>query len=204
MNLLFGSVSITRYKVQGKVKPPVIETIDRGLNENKISEIDETDSEKVAGWTTLETPFQPDFKGSTFVYGNYFVFSLRIDQKNIPSKVVKKHVAVESARRLAESGRNYLSKTEKQLVKDDVMKALIRKIPATPRIYDVIWNYEDSFLYFFSNLKAANEDLETLFTKSFHISLLRLFPYTNAYFSTALSDSDRDFLQKLEPTQFMK
>jgi recombination associated protein RdgC len=204
MNLIFGSVSITRYKVQGKVQTPVIETVTKGLNENKILEIDETESEKAVGWTPLETPFQPDFKRSPVVYENYFIFSLRIDQKKISAKVVNKHLAVEFARRLANNGRNYLSKTEKQLIKDDVLKGLIRKIPATPSIYDVIWNYEDSSLCFFSNLKAANEDLETLFFKSFHVSLSRLFPYTTAYFSTALSDSDRDVLQKLDSTQFIK
>lgn len=204
MNLLSGSVSITRYKVQGKVKPPVMETVVKGLNENRILEIDETETEKAVGWTTFETPFQPDFNASTFVYGNYFVFSLRIDQKNVPSKIVKKHMAVEAARRLAGSGRGYLTKIEKQVVKDDVTGALIRKIPATPNIYNVLWNYEESSLCFFSNLKAANEDLVTLFSKSFQMSLLRLFPYTSACFSAALSDLDRDFLQKLEPTQFIK
>jgi hypothetical protein len=78
------------------------------------------------------------------------------------------------------------------------------RIPATPNIYDLVWNYEDSVVWFFSNLKAANEELETLFAKSFNLSLIRLFPYTAAELSSDLSDSQRDKLQKISPTQFVK
>jgi DNA recombination-dependent growth factor C len=204
MSLLSSSVSLTRYKVHGKVEPPILNTVARGLKNHTISEIDENVSEKVVGWTSLEDPFRPDFDGSSFVYGDNFIFSLRIDKKNIPPKVIKKHCSIESTKRMAESGREYLSKTEKQIVKDHVIHTLSLRIPATPSIYDVIWNYENSYLWFFSNLKAVNEELETLFSKSFNISLLRLFPYTTAALSSGLSDSDRDVLLKSDPTQFIK
>ena len=204
MSLFSGSASITRYKVQGKMKPPVLETVASGLTNNTISEIDNQIPDTAVGWTSFEKPFQPDFSGSVFVYGNYFVFSLRIDKKNIAPKILKKHYAVEAAKRLADSGREYLSKTEKKLIKDHVINALSLRIPATPNIYDLVWNYEDSSVFFFSNLKAANEELETLFSKSFELSLIRMFPYTTAYLSAGLSDSQHDELQKISPTQIFK
>ena len=118
-------------------------------------------------------------------------------------KILKKHYTVEAAKRLADSGREYLSKTEKKLIKDHVIHALSLRIPATPNIYDLVWNYEDSSVWFFSNLKAANEEVETLFSKSFDLSLVRMFPYTAAYLSD-ISDSQRDELQKISPTQLFK
>ena len=124
MSLLSSSVSLTRYKVHGKVEPPILNTVARGLKNHTISEIDENVSEKVVGWTSLEDPFRPDFDGSSFVYGDNFIFSLRIDKKNIPPKVIKKHCSIESTKRMAESGRDYLSKTEKQIVKDHVIHTL--------------------------------------------------------------------------------
>jgi hypothetical protein len=204
MSLFSSSVSITRYKVRGKIKPPVLETVARGLTNNTISDIDNQISDMAVGWTSFEKPFQPDFSGSEFVYGNYFVFSLRIDKKNIALKILKKHYTVEAAKRLADSGREYLSKTEKKMIRDHVINALSLRIPATPNIYDSVWNYEDSSLCFFSNLKAANEELETLFSKSFDLSLIRMFPYTATYLSADLSDSQRDELQKISPTQIFK
>ena len=204
MSILSSSVSITRYKVHGKINAPIIDNISDGLKNNTILEIDNQISDKAIGWTSFDKPFQPDFNGSSFVYGNYFVFALRIDKKNIAAKVLKKHYTIEVAKRMADSGRDFLSKNEKKLVKEHVISKLSVRIPATPNIYDLVWNYEDAMIWFFSNLKAANEELETLFSKSFNLSLIRLFPYTAAELSANLSDSQRDELQKISPTQFVK
>ena len=202
MNLLSASISITRYKVEGRLKTPVLETVAAGLKKNAISEIDDQSLEKAVGWTSFEKPYQPDFSGSTYTYGSYLVFGLRIDKKRIPSKMVKKHFMIESARRLAESGRQYLSRNEKQTIKDHVIDRLNLKIPATPNVYDIIWNYEDSVLWFFSNLKAANEELETLFLRSFDLTLIRVIPYTAALLASGLTDTEKDILLKLSPTNF--
>ena len=204
MSLTSSSVSITQYQVQGQYNSQVIETVTAGLTQHTIAEIDQQVSDKAVGWTSFDKPFQPDFSGSAFVYGNYFVFSLRIDKKNIAPKILKKHYTVEAAKRLADSGREYLSQTEKKMIKDHVINALSLRIPATPNIYDLVWNYEDSSVWFFSNLKAANEELETLFSNSFDLSLIRTFPYTAAYLSTDISDSQRDELQKISATHFFK
>ena len=202
MSLLSASVSITRYKVEGKLKTPVTETVAAALKKNSISIIDDQSAEKVSGWTSFEKPYQPDFSGSSFVYAAYLVFALRIDKKTIPAKLIQKDFMIESARRLAESSRQYLSRNEKQTIKDHVIEALYLKVPAIPHVYDIIWNHEESALWFFSNLKAANEELETLFLRSFGLTLIRMFPYTAAQLSSDLSDTEKDILLKLAPTSF--
>jgi hypothetical protein len=52
-------------------------------------------------------------------------------------------------------------------------------------------------------LKAANEALETLFTRSFKLRLIRLFPYT-AGLQAGLSGPGKDSLDQLKPTLFME
>ena len=202
MGILSSSVSITRYQVKGHLAAPIIEKVANGLRKNAISEIDDDVSDKAVGWTSFHNPFGPDFSGSSFVYGNYFVFSLRIDKKSITPKLLKKHFAMESAKHLASSGRQFLSRNEKKVLKDHVIHRLSIRIPATPSIYDAIWNYEESCLWFFSNLKAANEELETLFSRSFQLTLIRLFPYTAVNLTMALSETEKDKLSGLSPTGF--
>ena len=202
MSLLSASVSITRYKIEGELKTPVTETVAAALKKNAISEIEDQSAGTMSGWTSFEKPYQPDFRGSNFVYAAYLVFALRIDKKTIPPKLIQKHFMIESARRLAESGRQYLSRNEKQTIKDQVVEGLYLKVPAVPHVYDIIWNYEESVLWFFSNLKAANEELETLFLRSFGLTLIRMFPYTAAQLSSDLSDTEKDILLKLAPTSF--
>lgn len=202
MALLSTSASITRYRVQGKIDDSIIETVAEGLRRNTISDIDEEASDMAVGWTTLESPYRPDFESSSVLIGTHFVFSLRIDKKSIPSKIVKKHISIEMDKRLAESGKEFLSRNEKQQIKELVVDRLSVKIPATPSVYDLAWSYEDQTLFFFSTQKGANEELETLFSKSFKLTLVRLFPYTIGDLTTGLTDTERDALNKLSPSSF--
>jgi recombination associated protein RdgC len=202
MGILSSAVSITRYRVEGKIEGPVIEMVSKGLKKNTIQEIDKEAESKAAGWTSFENPFHPNFDGSSFVFGNLFVFALRIDRKPIPAKLLKKHLTLETSKRLAKTNRRFLSKDEKQALKDKVINDLVIRVPSTPNVYDLIWNYEASSLWFYSNLRSANEEIETLFRSSFNIGLLRLFPYTAADVTAGLSDSERDVLIGLSPTHF--
>jgi recombination associated protein RdgC len=202
MGLLSSSISINRYKVDGKLKTPIIDTIMAALKKNSIAEIDQEASEQAIGWTSFRSPFRPDFEGSSFVVGTYLVFSLRIDKKSIPAKVIQKHCALEESKKLSDSGREFLSRNEKKMIKEHVIHVLSLRIPATPNVYDLLWDYENGRLYFFSNLKSANEALENLFRQSFDLSLIRLFPYSMAYLMDGPSGTQRDALQKLTPTTF--
>jgi hypothetical protein len=109
-----------------------------------------------------------------------------------------------SAKRLADTGQRYLPRNEKQALKEQVAGQLMQRIPATPNVYELIWHPEEASLFFFTSLKAANEELETLFVRSFGVSLIRLFPYTVAELNSNLNDTERDILQSLKPTDFTK
>jgi len=202
MGILSSSSSVVRYRVKGKVKEPLLDTIAHGLNKYRISEPDNNSDDKISGWTSFINPYLPDFSGSSFMYDPYVVFSLRIDKKSIPSKTIQKQYVTEITRRLANNDRTYISRHEKKEIKDRVISSLGMRIPATPNIYDVIWFPEKSSLWFFSTLKSANEEIESLFLKSFALSLIRLFPYTQAFYMEGFSDREKDKLNKLSPSNF--
>jgi len=202
MGILSSSVSITQYRVEGKISEPIIESVATGLKKHAVEEIDAESSDKAIGWACFNNPFSTDFNQSPFIIGTHFIFSMRIDKKMIPSKIIQKHYMLEMKQRLNKSGREFLSKTEKKEIKDHVLHLLNLRIPATPNIYDLIWKYESNTLWFFSNLKGANEELETLFTRSFKLKLIRLFPYSMATLASPLSDVEKDALSQFTPTRF--
>ncbi len=201
MGLLSATTSLSRYKVEGTLDDPIIEKIAAGLKKNKIVDIDGNPSDRAVGWSSFQDPYKPDFEGSNFMIGTSIVFALRIDKKSIPNKMIQKHVAAESAKRLSESGRDFLSANEKKMIKDHVINTLSLKMPSTPNVYDVVWQYETGDVWFFTNLKSANEELETLFIKSFGVNLVRSIPYTMAALDKRLTDTERDVLNKLSAQQ---
>ncbi|NNF98735.1 MAG: recombination-associated protein RdgC [Desulfobacteraceae bacterium] len=202
MGIISSSASITRYKVDGKLEGSVMDVMAERLKKYTITEIDEESSDKSVGWTSFKTPFEPNFEGSSYVIGSLFVFSLRIDKKVIPPKVIQKHFQVAMTRRLKDSGREFLSRNEKKMVKDQVINVLSLRIPSTPNVYDLIWNYEEGVIWFFTNLKSANEELETFFSRTFRLTIIRLFPYTMAELTGELTSAEKDTLSKLNPTLF--
>jgi DNA recombination-dependent growth factor C len=189
--------------VDGKLKKPVLESVLDGLKKNSISLIENDIQESVAGWTSTREPFFPDFEGSSFVVGPHFVFSLRIENKRVPAKVIQKYVAIETKKKLVDSGREYLSREEKKMIKDHVTNLLYKRVPAVPSIYDVIWNYESESVWFFSNQKKANEAVETLFLKSFNLTLIRMFPYTSVVYDADFDHNKKDAFLAASPTSFM-
>ena len=197
MGLLSATTSLTRYKVDGKLEDPILDTIAAGLKNNTISDIDDNPSEQAIGWAGFQDPFNPNFDGSSFMIGTYIVFALRVDKKSVPTKMVQKHCSIESAKRLKASGRDFLSANEKRMIKDHVINLLNLKMPSTPNVYDVVWLYETGELWFLSNLKSANEALETLFIKSFGVNLVRSIPYTMAAMHPQMTSQEQDLLQRL-------
>jgi recombination associated protein RdgC len=200
MGLLSSSFALARYRVEGKLDEPVLETITESLQRHVIGDIDGNAAEKAIGWTSFEAPYRPDFAGASLVIGAYFIFALRVDKKTIHRGVIAKHCAAEEARELARGGARYLGREEKRRIRAQVEDGLLLTIPATPNIFDVIWHYEAEELWLTSSLKEANEALETLFYRTFRLPLIRLFPFTLAELSAKLSPAERDLLLALSPT----
>jgi DNA recombination-dependent growth factor C len=203
MGLISTKSSVTLYRVEGEIDKPIIPTVLKCLGRHVFSETESELQEKVSGWTSFEEPFNPNFESRDPLIGQYFVFSLRIDRKKVPPKIIQKYYSMEKNRRMADKGGNFLSRNEKKEIKDRVILRLLKRIPSTPDLFDVVWNFENKDLYFFTNLKSANVELESLFYKSFRLNLIRLFPYTIADLQGGLKNTEKDVLNKLSATKFI-
>lgn len=204
MGVVASNIAITTYRVANEPEEGIIERVYEGLVRHTIVDIDGESLDKSIGWTSIDQPLDPDFSGSSFLVGSLFVFALRIDKKVISPKVIARQIQKETARKLRETGREFLGKGEKKALRDAVIADLNRRIPATPKTTDVVWNYEERLVFFFSNQKTANEEFETLFTKSFDMNLMRIFPYTFAMEMAGLTDAEIDRLHGLTPVSLVR
>ncbi len=204
MGFLSNTHSLSRYHIEGEFDGSTMEEVRNGLIQNAIPKIESEYEEVMAGWTPFESPYDPDFEKFSCIYGSYFLFSLRIDKKSIPAKLVQKQMALEIEKRKESTGRDFVSKNEKSEIKEMVMDVLMHKIPAVPNTYDVLWDYEEKNLFLFTTQKAANEFFETLFIKSFGLKPVRLFPYTLVEKKSGFSDPLKDKIYTLSPLKLAR
>ena len=204
MGLIFSTHSVSRYHIDGKIEGSIIDEVRNGLIKHCIPKIESEYDDISAGWTPVESPYNPDFDKFSFLFGTYFLFSLRIDKKSIPAKLIQKYIAIEIEKKKEKSGRDFISKQEKSEIKELVIDVLMHKIPAIPSVYDVLWNYEEKNLYLYTTQKAANEFFETIFLKSFNLKPIRLFPYTIVETKSKFSNLQKDRIQTLVPLKYSR
>jgi len=204
MGLISSTHSISRYHIDGKIEGSLTETIRAGLIKHSIPKIENEYDDISAGWTPVESPYNPDFDKFSFLFGTVFLFSMRIDKKSIPAKLIQKYMAIEIEKKKEKSGRDFISKNEKTEIKEMVTDILMHKIPAIPNVYDVLWNYEEKNLYLYTTQKAANEFFETIFLKSFNLKPIRLFPYTIADTKSNFTNTQKDRIQTLVPLKYSR
>lgn len=204
MGLISSTHSISRYHVDGKIEGSAAEAVRNGLIKHSIPTMESEYDEISAGWTPVESPYNPDFEKFSFQFGTYFLFSMRIDKKSIPAKLIQKYMAIEIEKKKETSGRDFISKNEKSEIKEMILDILMHKIPAIPSVYDVLWNYEENNLYLYTTQKAANEFFETLFLKSFNLKPVRLFPYTIVETKSNFSNPQKDKVLSLVPVKYSR
>lgn len=202
MSFFSSKTALTRFKVNGDIGASPIETVRTGLEKYVIRDITNEPDEMLTGWTSLRDPYTPTFDDSSFLVGSYFAFCLRIDKKKVSGKVLKAQYKIAEKKLLTESGRDYLSKTEKKQLKENVKGALLSKETPVPHVFEIVWDTEKSLIWFYSTQKSASEELETLFLKSFNVGLIKLFPYTIASFDEHLEDDEKNRLGELKPINF--
>ncbi len=204
MGLISSTHSISRYHIEGKFEGSAAEEVRNALIAYSIPKLESEYDQISAGWTPFESPYNPDFSKFSIQFGTYFLFSLRIDKKSIPVRLIQKYMAIEIEKKIETSGRNFISKNEKTEIKELVIDLLMHKIPAVPSIYEILWNYEEKNLYLFTTQKAANELFETIFFKSFKLKPVRIFPYTLVETKSAFSNSDKDRIFSLTPLKYTR
>lgn len=202
MGFLSSTHSMSRYIIEGKFETEPMEEIRNGLIQNAIPQVESEYEEISAGWTPFESPYNPDFEKFSFIFGTYFLFSLRIDKKSIPAKLVQKQMAIEIEKKKEKTGRDFISKNEKSEIKEMVTDVLMHRMPAIPNVYDVLWSYEEDALFLFTTQKAANEFFETIFLKSFGLKAIRIFPYTLVEKKSEFTDSEKDRIMTLTPLHY--
>jgi len=169
MPLLTGAISARRYSVvvdldEAGFRDRILE----GLSENAFREpLSAAKGGENYGWVTLENLCDVDFSTNKVLFNQYACFSLRIDNKRLPGKLVKALLDLRIRAWLKETGRERVpGPVKKEMLEQIELELYPRQLPAVA-VHDVCWDMPGKKVWIFSTSNKVNELFRTLFAKTF-------------------------------------
>ena len=172
MPLLKGAMGATRYRV---VDPPVDlqrdDLIDL-LNENGFCEpFSKATAGETLGWVNIHNLCVSAFDPEDSCYTQYLCFSLRIDNKRLPAKLVKARLELRAQEWMSERGADRIPAAVKRELKEQLELELLPKQLPSVIAHDVCWDLKDHKVWFFSGSRKANESFRLRFGQTFNLDL---------------------------------
>lgn len=201
MSLLSRSASYVRYAVEGELPENFWEFAARRIADYAFRDIDESAEERSVGWVSVLNMFDSEFAFTSYAAGDHILLSLRIDERRVSPKVLKKFALKEEERIKRERQLPNLARAHRLEIKESVRLMLMHRAAPTPEVYDLCWNLAEASLLFFTTSQKAQELLEEFFRETFGLSLILQVPYLTA--EKLLPPDRHQSLAGLEPTIFI-
>jgi len=201
MGLLSGSASFVRYKVVGELPGNFWDFAGEQVALHAFRDIDDNYEERSVGWVSVVNMFDSSFQYASYGVGDYIVLTLRIDERKVAPRVLKKFCLKEEERVKKERQIPKLSRAQKLDIKENVRLMLLKKAVPGPVTYDLCWNLANSTLLFFSTSEKAQTELEDFFKETFGLSLMLQIPYLTA--EHLVGEGEHEVLSNITPAIFV-
>lgn len=200
MGAFGGSMTYTTFHVRGEVEAGFRDRFLKGIQREAFKELAvESEDEESVGWVAIEHPFDTELDYDKVFFNSYLNLGLRLDRWRIPAPLFRAYFTDAERKYLAETGRERLSKRDKEELKAVVTLRLKRQSIPAMKVVDLSWNLDTGVVRFWNQSAKVHETLEELFEASFGLHLMRATPYVVAM-QCGLDEARLDALLDLEPT----
>lgn len=184
MGVYANTVSITQFTVTGELpRQDQFQWFSGKLSARGFQSIENSAEESSEGWAQVDRPDDASFAApSDFWRDSYLVFSLRRDQRKIPSAVLRSHAGREEGAFLAQHPNlRRTPKNKRAEIKELVQQRLLTRCLPVPSSVDVVWDQKSGILTLFSLGSKGIERFEELFRKTFEgFSPVVIHPFARA------------------------
>lgn len=122
---------------------------------------------EIVGWVSLNNLCITEFTYEDCWYNQYFCFSLRIDNKRLPAKLVRAMLDLRVRDWLAESGREKAPGAVRTEMREQLELELYPRQLPTVAAHDICWDTSTGVLHFFNSSERTNEMFRMLFYRTF-------------------------------------
>lgn len=201
MGLLSSSSTFVRYKVEGNLPDNFMDFADGQIKRFSFRDIDDTYDEFSVGWVSVLNMFDAEFQYASFAAGDYICLTMRIDERKVSPKILKKFCLKEEERIKRDKQIPKLNRHQKLEIKENMQLMLMKRAMPVPATYDLVWSLADNSLLFFSTNQKAHELLEDFFKECFGMLLLLQVPYNIA--ESMLDPAEKQALAHITPSVFV-
>lgn len=198
MGILNNTVSICQFQILGTLpNTDLASWVGDNLVQNGFRSIEATSEELSTGWVQLDDYQESGFAGpQTYQHDHYFVFSLRRDQRKLPTALVKPYFLKSEQDWLAANPQfKRVPKQQREDLRDAVRSSLFARSLPAPAIYDVVWDTRSNLVTFGTLGTNAVDLFVDQFKKTFDgLRLVPIHPIARA--ERVVDDSLRTALTK--------
>ncbi|MGA1875283.1 MAG: recombination-associated protein RdgC [bacterium] len=202
MGFISSSTSFTRYQIKDHLPADYRRRYTEEIRRYAFREIDEhSDDERSSGWVNIMNMLDSEFPGEEFFIGEFIALSLRIDTRRVPSHVLRTYCLKAEQERKAALGKDFLSKNDRQDIRDMVRSQLLKRAIPNSRTFDMIWDVKSNQVLFSSTNGSICLEFQELFKKTFDQNMVQLFPYILA--QSMLTDDEKVTLEDIPAVNFV-
>ncbi len=203
MGAFKGSMTATAWYVRGKLPKQLRDSFTRSLKARAFRDIEiESDQTESFGWVSALDAFDGDLTPDKWFYNDYVIFRLRQDVLKVAPSLFRLHLERARAEFLAESGRERLSRSEEDNLKELLERKLRRRLLPNTKVFEVVWNLDRGELWLFTSSQRLQEVFDDLFGKTFEGLTLAPRNVYSRLESLDLDDDQIDGVAHLEQTVF--
>ncbi|MCK9229532.1 MAG: recombination-associated protein RdgC [Syntrophales bacterium] len=186
MGFLQGTATFRRYRVVGELPSDFSTFLDRQIKLHAFRGLPAGPEDKSLGWTRIDNVLDTDFEYAGYLYGEYILFSLRIDRKILPPSLVRVKTMEAEQHCLREKGLKRLFREQRLEIKETIRGNLLQTAQPVPSFYEVCWNAYGGWLLFGSLSEKVAEEFEDLFKRTFSLKLLPFLPWDPVFLDDAV------------------
>jgi hypothetical protein len=202
LGALSGTLTVTKFFVRGSLPKDFRDRYIKSIQLRAFRPLlPDDDTESRAGWCVVSSPLDVELDHESVYYNAYLNLGLRIDAWKLPPALLKAQVEQSVRDHLAKSGRERLSRVERDTIKLRTAAKLKRKLLPAMRHFDFSWNLDAMEARCWSQSLKVHDQLSLLFEQTFGLELVPNSPYIQAT-QLPITESALDNLSRLDPTPF--
>ena len=180
MGLTSGAITCRSYRLAAPPPKGFLTEIGMDLKRHAFRPVRVDRSPRSLGWVNARDVLDTDLTVEKVVYEDFLVLGLRVDRVTLNTRLLKAHFNRELVKALRERRKKQLSRDERAALLERVRLELMAKQTPSSSFYEMAWNLLTHHVYFSATSSSLNIEFCDLFSDTFHVAPLPLFPFVRA------------------------